>query len=315
MSFRTSLQASVARRIVGIACAVAVAGVEARAGAQDQRAVATALFDQGRQLLQEKRYADACPKFEESARLVRSPGTLLNLADCYEHLGRVASAWAQFREAAAEAGRVGRALEEREARRRADVLAPSVAHISVRVWPDVVEPEVRCDGITLDRAAWTDIPLDAGDHELTVRAPDRVPWSHAFHLENGQTLELAAPLLAPAPRPSEKPLPPVAVAPPPAPRRVAKDTTPPRAPTHSSTRHTFGIALGGVGLLGVGAGTAFGWSARALWRDEQSACRTVNQCDSSPARTAGNLSTIAFTVGLAALASGVYLMLDSPSNR
>src|SRR5205085_209589 len=73
---------------VCIACS-SLAG-HARAETPEQRPVATVLFDEGRKLLEEARYDEACPKFLASARLVRSSGTLLNLADCYEHLGRTA---------------------------------------------------------------------------------------------------------------------------------------------------------------------------------------------------------------------------------
>ena len=32
-------------------------------------------------------------RFEESLRVDSAPGTKFNLADCYEHLGKLASAW------------------------------------------------------------------------------------------------------------------------------------------------------------------------------------------------------------------------------
>src|SRR5512132_1412974 len=53
------------------------------------KAVATVLFN------------DACPKFEESQRIDPTPGTLLNLGDCYERSTppRTASAWGTFKRA------------------------------------------------------------------------------------------------------------------------------------------------------------------------------------------------------------------------
>ncbi len=63
----------------------------------DDRTVARSLFDQGRALVKDGNYAAACPKLEESQKIDSGVGTLFNLADCYEHLGRFASAWAAAR--------------------------------------------------------------------------------------------------------------------------------------------------------------------------------------------------------------------------
>lgn len=49
-----------------------------------------------RGLVQKGDWAAACPKFEESERLDPGIGTLYHLADCYEHVGRLATAWGLF---------------------------------------------------------------------------------------------------------------------------------------------------------------------------------------------------------------------------
>ena len=61
---------------------------------------AEVLFDQGRKLMGQQRYEEAAHKLEQSESLDPGVGTLLNLADCYVHLGRTASAWATYRSAA-----------------------------------------------------------------------------------------------------------------------------------------------------------------------------------------------------------------------
>src|SRR5829696_5855787 len=83
---------------------------------------AEALFTEGRRLLAERRYAEACAKLAESQRLDPAIGTLLNLADCHEKNGQTASAWARFREAAEAARRAGDATREKVAARRASAL-------------------------------------------------------------------------------------------------------------------------------------------------------------------------------------------------
>src|SRR4051812_28534695 len=61
---------------------------------------AEALFAAGREAAQRGDYRQACDKFAESQRLDPAPGTLINLGDCNEHLGLLASAWRYYREAA-----------------------------------------------------------------------------------------------------------------------------------------------------------------------------------------------------------------------
>src|SRR6266851_1461448 len=61
-------------------------------------AAAEALFRAGRAAADKGDYVTACPKFEESNRLDPEVGTVFNLADCDEHLGKIASAWQLFKE-------------------------------------------------------------------------------------------------------------------------------------------------------------------------------------------------------------------------
>src|SRR5262245_2520720 len=100
-------------------CVLAGTGRARAEPSAEDKALATALFREGRALLAEKRVADACLKFEESHRLDPSGGTILNLALCHEQEGKLARSWSEFNEAIAFARRDYRADRESEAREHA----------------------------------------------------------------------------------------------------------------------------------------------------------------------------------------------------
>jgi len=74
------------------------AHAQAPASEGSSSALAEQLFNQGRDLSKVNNWADACPKFEASLRYDPVLGTRLNLATCYEHVGKLASAWGLYRE-------------------------------------------------------------------------------------------------------------------------------------------------------------------------------------------------------------------------
>ena len=82
---------------MGVGLLVVIAA--SRAGAVPP--AAQALFREGRQLMASGNTAEACDRFAQSYALEAASGTLLNLALCHEKLGKVATAWAEYREAAA----------------------------------------------------------------------------------------------------------------------------------------------------------------------------------------------------------------------
>src|SRR5262245_3040707 len=90
-------------------------------GARDSAGAET-LFLEGRKLIEAREYAQACKKLEASQRLAPAVGTLLDLGDGYQQNGQIAPAWLTFREATAEAQRLGRHDRERLARERASQL-------------------------------------------------------------------------------------------------------------------------------------------------------------------------------------------------
>src|SRR5262249_11488622 len=146
-------------------------------------------------------YRAACPKFEAASQLVTSPGSLLNLGDCYEHLGRTASAWTKFGEAAAVAARSGRPEVKGEALQRQAALEPVLMRLAVRLANPVAGFVLQRDGVALAEAAWGEaLPVDPGEHVLKAEAPDHQPWRIEIELARpGETVTVDVPALVPSP--------------------------------------------------------------------------------------------------------------------
>lgn len=170
-----------ARRIslaAALGCAVAVSMRAPAARAQEDQAAARALFADGRALMKAGQYANACPKLEAARKLFTSAGILLNLADCHEKIGRTASAWTEFGEAAAVAKRTNRDDDAEEATRRQAALEPSLPRLTIRVAHDVPGLSVKRDGAPIASAAWgAALPVDPGAHEIRAEAAGFEPWT------------------------------------------------------------------------------------------------------------------------------------------
>src|SRR6185312_13115774 len=120
MRTRRSRENDARARAIAAAVSGAALLIPAPARADGESAAAEALFQQGKSLVEQKQWDEACPKFAASYKLDKTLGTLLNLADCEEHQTRIASAWAHWGEAvelAEKTGdkRVGFATERRDA--------------------------------------------------------------------------------------------------------------------------------------------------------------------------------------------------------
>jgi hypothetical protein len=142
----------------------------------DRKAAAQVLFDDARALMDRGEHAQACPKLEVAASLYEGSGVLLNLGNCYERLGRTASAFRTFGKAGAIAARLERPEDEAETRRRQAALEPRVARIVLRVAHDVPGLVVKDNGAIVDRGAWGGpLAVDPGTHTLSPLRMRRSP--------------------------------------------------------------------------------------------------------------------------------------------
>jgi len=319
------------QRKLGIAFVLAIGVSSPRfAGAQStsDSVTAQALFDDARELMAKGRYTQACPKLEESQRLDPGSGTLLNLAACYEHEGRTASAWTKFLEAAAAAQAGGNAERENAARERAADLAPRLARITIRLTDeDTAGLEVRRDGAIVTPAQrGTAIPVDPGAHTVVATVPGRPPWQRTITLRDGATATVMVPefdveLVGPTKPDAAATKPQVGATKPDLGETKPDVGAAPAEPSGDDgfgTQQILALTSLGIGAAGVVVGGVFGFRAISFRKQSQQHCED-NACRDQVGVNlltrsigAGNMSTSAFVIGAVGLAAGAALWFTAP---
>lgn len=333
------------RRGLILALALALAAISPAATAdptREDRAAATALFDEGRRLAADRKYAEACPKFEAAMRLDPGMGTLFNLSDCYERIGRSASAWSGFRDVASQAKAANQPDREKAARERAAALEPKLARVRLVVPADLagVALTITRDGSPLPAAlAGTPIPLDPGTHTLRVEAEGRASWETKVTLgPNGGTTDVNVPSLAPkAPgsasssaAPALSSAPPEtsapsasASAPPPSTASAAASSSAPEGDSPRPWQKPLGITATVAGVAALGAGIAMGFVAKSAFDESNKTnCDAkTNFCDAEgdkmrlAAVEQGNIGTVLGIAGGVIGAAGIIVWLTAPSAK
>ena len=322
--------------LVGVAVLAFVASpalVAAPALAQDnaqEKAAAEALFDEGRELLGQGQYEAACQRFEQSEAIDPGVGTLLYLGDCYERLGRMASAWAMYREAESSARATRQNDRAEVAHERWRRVAPNLSRVAIMVAAEnrIEGFELVINGRIISPALYgTSFPIDAGRYQLVARAPGRTGWTAIFDVKPGGDQQLvqvpALPELAPALEApgTEAATPGMAVTAP----DGAQDATlaadaghgyPPELWLGMPRQQTAGLFIAGGGVIVLGAGGVFGLLAQR--NDDASRERCTPSCLSledaeknEDARRWATLANVSYAVGGVALATGAVLFLTS----
>ena len=278
-------------------------------------AIAQALFDEAMKLFAEAKYAEACPKLAESDRLDPGMVTRYRLAECYEKLGLLASAWAKFVEVADAAKAAGQTARHTLARERADALEHRLPKLTIAV-PSALQSlpglEINDGATRMEKATWgLPLPVDPGEHTITAVAPGRRAWKQVIELKDAATETVVIGEPPPGPRAEQPPA-------------LPQDSTP-EAPSSISPRRIGAIAVGTAGLAGLVVGGVFGARAFSKWDEALGYCdeHDVTRCDldqanplKEEARQAADVSTATFVVGGAALAGAAllwFLPVTSPA--
>jgi hypothetical protein len=298
---------------------VALAAGHARAQSQEgnSSALAEQLFNQGRDLIKANQWTEACPKFEASLRYDPVLGTRLNLATCYEHIGKLASAWGLYRESIELAKKAGDTKRAEYAQKQAAALEPRLPKLAISA--PASPPAgfvVKRDETTVDAGALgVALYVDPGTHQVTASAPGFESFSVTINVAEGKTETLAVPNLTPRP---------AAPAAPSADKPAPAEPTEP-APTGSipRSRKYLAFGLGGAGAIAVGVSLVFGSQASSKKSDAEKLCGSDLACTNmaaftqskqlvSDAKSKATVSTVMFGVGLAAIAGAVVVWVTAP---
>ncbi len=188
--------------VIALSLASALSSLSSDVLAQDDRvAYADRLFSHGVELMKNDDCRAAVPEFVESQRLDPSAATLANLATCHARLGRRATAWKTYREAAALAASEGNATLRGQALSAMSRLSPTLTKLRIVPPSDMQAISLRLNGEPLDAYDGVPIPLDSGESVIEAFAPGHEPWRRTVNAnEVGATLVIEVPEL----RPTEK---------------------------------------------------------------------------------------------------------------
>jgi hypothetical protein len=250
------------------------------------------LFTEGRDALKKGDLARALDLFRKSQERYPAPGTLLNLANVEEQLGKVASAAQHSRLALEQLA----ADDERTALAKEAVerLGPKVPMLRVERAAGA-PPDMRVklgEEAVAASSIGVELPLDPGTYTVATSAPGHEPRRYEVKLSLGAHTTLVVDAGAKLPPPAP---------PPPMPRR--------------SVVQTAGFTLGGVGLAGIGMGAVTGVLAVLKKGEAASLCPEPARCNgqglevASAGRTFAAVSTASFIVGLAGLGAGVTMVI------
>ncbi|MDF2695966.1 MAG: hypothetical protein K0S65_4349, partial [Labilithrix sp.] len=287
----------------------------------DKDADAERLFREGQKLMEERRYGEACFKFEAAYKKDQQLGTLLNLAYCHKEQGATWQSWVEFKEAEVKATELKRSDRKDFARQRMAELEKSLARVVVDAQSKVELTEILLEDRRVPEAEkGVTFAAEPGQRKLTFRAKGK---KQVVQLVTITKSDRAQRIAVPAMEDQEKE-PVVAES---APSQEPPRTGPASASagandptTNGSSQKTVGIILGGVGIVGLGVGAVTGFIT--LGNDCSKSGKDENRCPQDPAerqaeedrgKTTGMISNISLGVGAAALVAGAILYFTAPS--
>jgi hypothetical protein len=302
-----------------------ISSAQAEEDSAAETAAARTLAVDGLKLAQAGKCDEAIPKLERAEKLHHSAIVLSRLGECEVSQGKLVEGTEMLRKVLREAlppnpsPALSKAYEH--AQSTLDSAKPKIAGLTISVnAPQGTELHLTVDGQAVASTLLdSELPADPGDHVVEATAIGFLKASSRVTLTSADkktvTLKLEVDPNAPAPvAPSASDDAKVGAAALSAQNgagpRAAAPVSPPapqEAPSHAAAYVSWG-----VGLVGVGVGTAFGLITLKDKHNLNDSC-TSNVCPTSSrdsvdtAKRSGNISTIAFGVGGVGLVLGTVL--------
>lgn len=284
--------------IAALACAPLIASADNKSDAQ-------ALFDLGITEMKDGKLDEACKHLAASLAKLPDSGTQGALALCTTKQGKIATAWALWKELAVTAPTDAMKSSAAQA---ASELEPRLPKYQIKTKPATPGLIVKINGTQVDLTVDVPLPVDPGKVAVVASALDHEDWTGEATASEGQVTAIEIPALLGRPKPPpEQPLP----------------IAPPR-PKHNWAA----ISLFAGGSASLVAGALFGLRAKSLWNDAEDTCGDVDACPGnvfedasdkySAARTSAIVSTLLVGVGAAAVIGGGvmwYVQRDKPSEH
>jgi len=302
-----------------------LAGVARAQTGAEAKAAADAAFDKGKQLQDAGHCDQAIEQFAKSQELDPQLGTQYNLALCYQEVGRLASAWAEFNELAAKDTNKKR---KADAAKRAKAIAPRLTRMALTVAEPVDGLVITRDGVEVTALIDVETPVDPGVSTFEATAPGHAAWKMEVDLTApGATVGIEVPPLEVIAEPVDHGdggdaddggggdnM-----------RRPPDEPPPPPRAHPGKGRKVLGLSLAGAGVIATGVGLVFGFQAKGLADDAKEACGgTLDPCDGDvleaqsyidDARGKANLSNLLVGGGVALAVVGVVVWLTAPSGE
>jgi hypothetical protein len=248
-------------------------------------------------------WAGALAKFQDVARIKTTPQVRYHIARCKENLGRLNEALGEYRLAEYEAQQT-KAKELPEIEKAREQLEARVPKVVIQRGEGAKNAKIEIDGVALGEAqVGKEFAVDPGSHKITAKI-ERGEWDQTVEIGEGETktVELVPP------------------------DDLRKTATTPDEPTPDEPPDDKGVVVdtkkgagalpwivGGIGVVGLGAGVFFGLQAKKNEDDLNSFCRN-GVCPNSKksleddAKTNALLSNIGFGVGVAGIGTAIVLL-------
>lgn len=284
----------------------------------DDSSRAKELFLKAAKAFEEHDYAIACPAFAESFQLAARPATRFAMAECEfeaKHIATASTLYGDFlrmvENIESDAERAKHKERVKQAQTKQAELAKEIPYLTL-VLAAAAPPNtaVTRDGVTLTAASLgIAVPVDPGEHVITVQAPGGELKEIRVTLERGgKTMQELEPPLPPDPD--------VHVV-----TRPAITTTDITAEEMRKSKfRTVAFVAGGIGVAGLIAGGVLGGLTMQKASVIEKHCTDITCfpegfAATQDAQRLGLGSTIGFGVGIAGVATGAVMFVLSRRNQ